>query len=231
MSLYLILLITSIAVPFVLSFDKKLQFYKQWKFVLPSILIIAFFFLVCDVYLTKIGVWGFNPYYIMGLYLINLPIEEILFFIVIPYASIFLHEAFILYFPDIKLNKRLTTILSIVLIVGLTLLTILNFDKIYTSYIFILIIAALLISLLDKTRIIDYFYLTFLLILVPFFIVNGILTGTFIDGEVVWYNNSENLGIRLLTIPIEDFAYGFSLILFNLLLITRFKKSFGKNNP
>ena len=106
MSLYLILLIASIAVPFALSFDKKLQFYRQWKFVLPSIGIVAIFYLVCDVYLTKIGVWGFNPKYVSGLYLLNLPIEEILFFIVIPYASIFFHEAFILYFPDIKLNKQ-----------------------------------------------------------------------------------------------------------------------------
>jgi lycopene cyclase domain-containing protein len=61
-------------------------------------------------------------------------------------------------------------------------------------------------------------------ILIPFLIVNGILTGSFIDGEVVWYNNNENLGIRFFTIPIEDFGYGFSMILFNLLLIGRLQK-------
>ena len=75
-------------------------------------------------------------------------------------------------------------------------------------------------------------FLTFLVILVPFLIVNGILTGTFIEGEVVWYNPEENLGIRIFTIPVEDFGYGFSLILFDLLLSERWKrKQKGANTP
>ena len=68
------------------------------------------------------------------------------------------------------------------------------------------------------------YYITFLLILIPFFIVNALLTGSFIESEVVWYNDNENLGIRVFTIPIEDFGYAFSLMLFNLLLIRRFEK-------
>jgi len=49
------------------------------------------------------------------------------------------------------------------------------------------------------------------------------LTGSFIEEEIVWYNNSENLGIRFFTIPIEDFGYAFSLILLNLMLIGQLK--------
>jgi lycopene cyclase domain-containing protein len=60
--------------------------------------------------------------------------------------------------------------------------------------------------------------------LIPFFIVNGILTGTGIENEVVWYNNDENLGIRMLTIPIEDSVFAFSLILLNLLLFKKLKQ-------
>lgn len=63
------------------------------------------------------------------------------------------------------------------------------------------------------------FYLSYLLIFLgPFLIVNGILTGSFIDEPVVWYNNSENFSIRVLTIPIEDFVYGFLLYLMNVTL-------------
>ena len=59
--------------------------------------------------------------------------------------------------------------------------------------------------------------------LIPFFIVNGILTGTGIENEVVWYNNSENLNFRLGTIPIEDSIYAFSMILMNLVLVEFFE--------
>ena len=62
-----------------------------------------------------------------------------------------------------------------------------------------------------------------MILLIPFFIVNGILTGSFIAEEVVWYNNSENLNIRIFTVPIEDIVYAFSLILSNLILIKTFE--------
>ena len=59
--------------------------------------------------------------------------------------------------------------------------------------------------------------------MIPFLIVNGLLTGSFIEGEVVWYNNAENLGIRLGTIPIEDIVYAFNLLYPGIILIEKFK--------
>jgi len=204
-----------------LSFDKKLQFYKRWKIVLPSITIVAIFYIIFDVYLTELGVWGFNYRYIQNIFILNLPIEECLFFFVIPYASIFLHASFVLYFPKILLNNVFTKLISTLLIIVSILLIILYFDRIYTVYAFSLLIIALIISFFDKTRNLNKFYITFLIILIPFLLVNSVLTGSFIPQEVVWYNNTENIGIRIFTIPVEDFAYGFSLILFNLLLISK----------
>ena len=228
MSLYFILLTASGAVPLLLSFDKRLQFYKQWKYVFPSILVVALVYIVFDVNFTNQGIWGFNPKYLSGIYLFTLPLEETLFFIVIPYASIFLHESIREYFPKLELPKSLNKGLLIVFILMNVLIAVFNADKSYTFYISLKLAIALLLVLLLRSRITRSFFITFGVILFPFLIVNGILTGSFIDGEVVWYNNTETLGVRIFTIPIEDFAYAFSMILYNLLLIEQLKKIVAK---
>lgn len=228
MSLYFILLTVSGAVPLLLSFDKRLQFYKQWKYVLPAISLVALVYILFDINFTRRGIWGFNPDYLSGVYLFSLPLEEILFFIIIPYASIFLHESIREYFPKLELQKSLNNGLLIALIIMSLLIALLNTDKSYTFYISLKLIIALLLVLLLRSKITRSFFITFGVILIPFLIVNGTLTGSFIDGEVVWYNNSENLGLRVFTIPVEDFAYAFSMILYNLLLIEQLKKITGK---
>jgi lycopene cyclase domain-containing protein len=223
MSLYFILLVSSVAVPLLLSFDRKLQFWRQWKYLFPAIFIVAAVYIFFDVLLTKAGVWGFNPRYHSNILIFKLPIEEWLFFIVIPYASIFLHDAFVLYFPQIKLKTRGSKIITVALIIILILLVLFNLNKIYTAYIYTTLIVTLIIYLLSKSSSLNHFYITFLLILIPFLIVNGLLTGSFIESEVVWYNNNENLGIRVFTIPVEDFAYGFSMIFLSLMLRDKLK--------
>jgi hypothetical protein len=52
---------------------------------------------------------------------------------------------------------------------------------------------------------------------------NLVLTGSFIPGEVVWYNNEENLSVRIFTVPVEDIGYAFALVLLNLFFIDRFE--------
>lgn len=224
MSLYFWLLLGSIAVPLLLSFDKRLHFYTQWKYVLPSILVVAALYISADVYFTQQGFWGFNGRYLSGIRIFHLPLEEMLFFVVVPYASIFLHEAILEYFPNLKLSKKTTNgIIAFLVLMSIGLL-VYNFNKSYTSYIFGKLTIVLLLSVFLNIESTRSFLLTFFVILIPFLIVNGVLTGSFIDEEVVWYNNAENLGIRIFTIPAEDFAYAFSMILLNLILIEKLKK-------
>ena len=228
MWLYTILLLCSISVPMVLSFDRKLQFYKRWNYIFPSILIIATFYILADIYMTKLGVWGFNSRYHSNTLIAGLPIEEWFFFIVIPYACLFLHESLLFYFPDLKVSPIWSHIIVTFLISIAAVAILFNSDRIYTVYICSLVIIALLLTFFDKTNVINSYLISFLLILIPFIIVNAILTGSFIDQEVVWYNNQENLGIRVLTIPVEDFGYAFSMVLFNLLLIPQVKRFIKK---
>jgi len=160
-------------------------------------------------------VWGFNEAYLSGLYIGTLPIEEILFFICIPYACVFTYEA-LNYLISKDYLGPIQKIISIILIMACFLLGAASIDKWYTSTTYLgLAIYLIFLLLVKRDSFLGRFYFAFLFILVPFFIINGILTGSGIEEPVVWYNDEENLGLRIVTIPIEDVFYGMLLILMN----------------
>jgi len=224
MPLYLIINIAAIGIPLLYSFDKRVHFFRSWKYLFPSLLISMVLFIIWDVIFTSQGIWGFNEQYHSRITFMGLPLEEYLFFITVPYASIFTMYVLRSYFPNFRLSSSRAKMVSLVLMLLLLALAAFNIRKAYTSVNFI--IATLVIGwvMLKKPEILRGFYLHFLVILIPFGIVNGILTGSFIDGQIVWYNDAENLGVRLWTIPVEDVFYGFSLILLNYFLMETIRK-------
>lgn len=228
MSLYLALNIGSLFIPFIYSFEKRMYYIKDWKAIFLAITLVAIPFLIWDVYFTQEGVWGFNPKYLIGVNIVNLPLEEVLFFFCIPYASIFTHYALQYFFPDIRLSLKMTKIISLMLLIFGIFVLIFAYPKLYTTFNFALFILLMLYGILVSSEELQTFYLSFLIILVPFFIVNGLLTGSFIEGEVVWYNNEENLGIRMFTIPLEDMFYAFNMLYPAVVLIEKFKPYFKK---
>lgn len=225
MSLYLLLNLGSIAIPLLYSFEKRMNFIKWWKEVFLSIIIVAIIFIVWDIIFTQQGIWGFNEKYLVGIHIFNLPLEEWLFFICIPYACIFTHYAFQYFFPQVRLSIKVTNSITLVILINLLVVILVNHDKAYTFYNYLFLIVLLLYSLVAKIEQLRVFYITFSIILIPFFIINGILTGSFIDEQVVWYNNDENLGIRIGTIPIEDMGYAFTMLFLAIIFIERFKKA------
>jgi lycopene cyclase domain-containing protein len=226
MYVYLLLEILAILVPLIYSYDRKLQFYLKFKSVALSLAVVASFYIIGDVFFTRYGIWGFNPRYHSGILLLHLPIEEWLFFIVIPYASLFLHDTLVYLFPEKCLSNHQTSVVSLFIVLILSIVVLTNLDRAYTAVYGSVAIIAIILASLISNQTLNRFYLTFIVILFPFFLVNSVLTGSFIPEEVVWYNNSENLGLRIFTVPVEDISYAFSLILFNLLLIGKFESYF-----
>lgn len=188
---------------------------------MPANLIVAIGFLVWDVLFTKEQVWGFNANYLTGVLLYNLPLEEVLFFICIPYACVFTYFALKYLFTYNPL-KRFERIITLVLSILFILVGFYFNDRLYTTITFLLTGIYLTTAFFMKTSM-AWIYLTFFTIF-PFFILsNGILTGSLLEAPIVWYNDSENIGLRVLTIPIEDSVYGFLLIALNIQLYEKIK--------
>ena len=212
MSLYLLLMIFSFGSCFVLSFDRKVAFYKNIRFLAPAIVIVAIPFLIWDQIFTDYGVWGFNEAYLQGFYIAKLPIEEVLFFFFIPYCCLFIYEVLIAYYPNASLH-RLTMAFSIFLVLSGVLMALTHLNQWYTLSACSLTVLIIIFVMKQKYIWYPRAIFAFVVALIPFFVVNGILTGLATEEPIVWYNDSHNMGIRLFTIPLEDVFYNFSLLI------------------
>lgn len=225
--LYLLLNIGTFIFPFALSFDKKVAFYKKWKYLTPAIVFVALLFLVWDFLFTDIGVWSFNDQYITGIKFYGLPLEEILFFFTVPYACVFVYECLIAYLPKDYLKKYAIAITITIMALD-ALLLFFNYDKLYTAAT-LAVLGAYMMQLLVITRAqwLGRFYLGYIVSLVPFLIVNGVLTAV----PVVIYNNAETLGVRIGSIPVEDALYMMLLLLMNVGIYEKLQKRFVRQQP
>ncbi len=221
--LYLLLNIGAILVPFLRSFESQVAFYKNFKALFLSIFLVGFFFICWDAFFTSNSIWGFNERYLTGIKIFNLPIEECLFFITVPYSCIFVYEVFKKFLPQ-KLLSISLSFLTILLIVGSVLVVFVNYTKWYTVSTFSLLAITLMFLHYKRPKWLTLFYVSFLVCLIPFFLMNGVLTGSGIEDEIVWYNNMHFMGLRMWTIPVEDTFYGMLLLILNVTLFENFKQ-------
>ena len=220
--LYLMIDLCCIIPTLLLSFHSKIQFQKVWKYFFLANGIVATFFILWDVLYTSLGVWWFNNTYTLGYHFFGLPIEELLFFICIPFPSVFTY--YVIKTRGTGHRNKFTKQISFLLILTLGLVAIIYWQKIYTSVTFFLLVILLIYLIINNKKYtwLKHFYMSYLFILIPFFISNGILTGAFTNDPIVNYNDTYNLGIRLYTIPIEDVFYGMLLVLLNVFLFEKF---------
>jgi len=220
---YLIIDIACLSFPFLFSFHPAIRFYKEWKPIFKALCITAFLFIVWDEWFTIMDVWSFNPKYITGLYLGHLPIEEILFFLFIPYCLMFMYHCSVRYFNSFTESGKTIRYLNTLATVIMLLIGFNNIHKWYTGFTFIITgILLIILSFIPYGKRINWkrFWIIYAFGLIPFFIVNGLLTSI----PIVVYNNQENLFIRLTTIPIEDTIYNLLLFLCNVSLYEWFRK-------
>ena len=92
MTKYLWVLALSGVFPFILSFWPGLQFYRNARSLACTLACVLVLFGAWDVWATFRGHWDFDPCAVLPVRIINLPVEEVLFFLVIPFCCIFTWE-------------------------------------------------------------------------------------------------------------------------------------------
>jgi lycopene cyclase domain-containing protein len=221
MSLYLYINIAIILFPLLFTFEKRIKYYTKIKNLIGSILIIGSLFIAWDVFATFRGHWSFNPNYVLETKFLGLPIEEILFFITVPFSCIFAYEGIKYYLKDSKLfsiNKWIPKTIGILFIVlalvsiggeyttlalasvGITIIFVSNFMKeLFSSKLF-------------------WIYIAFTILV--FLIFNYLLTSI----PIVEYSSFAIIGFRVVTIPIEDFMFNFSMLTLYLTVYLWFSK-------
>jgi len=224
---YSAILFFTVIVCFIASFDHRIKFNRYFVPFLKAAIVVAIPFILWDVWFTSKGVWWFNNDYTLGIILARLPLEEWLFFICIPFSCVFTYFCFDLFFKWNKLSS-FNNIIVFVSIIGCSLIALLHYDKVYTLVTAVATILTLIyLHFIARVPWIGKASAVYTILMLGFFPVNGILTGTGLQSPIVNYNPDDFLGIRMLTIPVEDAVYGYTQFLLVLYFFKRFK---GINN-
>lgn len=220
---YSLILFFTVIICFVASFDKRLRFDREFVPFLKASVIVALFFIAWDVWFTSRGVWWFNTKYTLGIVLAGLPLEEWLFFIFIPFSCIFTYFCLDKFFRWQHLSA-FNNIIVFVSIIVCAVVALRYADRIYTLVTAVVTIVTLLVfHFVMRVQWISQASLVFTILMLGFLPVNGILTGTGLESPIVNYNPVDFMGIRVLTIPIEDAVYGYTQFLWVLYFFKKFQ--------
>ena len=191
---------------------------KNWKYILPGLFLTGVVFLTWDYIFTLYNVWSFNPEYVIGVYFLNLPLEEILFFITVPFACLFIYECLNFYVKQDFLKKFERGVTVALLVLSVIMLGFF-YQRVYSLITFGLLLVLSIFIWVRHPKYLSRFYLAYLVSLIPFYIVNGMLTSI----PVVLYNDAQNSGFRVGSIPFEDHFYSLTMLLMNVLFFEYFR--------
>jgi lycopene cyclase domain-containing protein len=215
MSTYILLNAGIILIPLLFSFEKKLKFYRKLPDIAVSIFITGTVYIIWDIYAAGESHWSFNPDYVSDIKIYGLPLGEILFFITVPYAMLFLYETFLFYFGSRFSSKLNLSKYSVLLSLPFIGAAIIFSGQPYTFIVLLACAVFFIISSYYSSQINSMHYWIFITFsFLPFIIVNYILTAL----PVVLYDPAAIWGHRFISIPLEDFFYSFSLISFYILV-------------
>lgn len=90
---YLLLMGVCVLITLPLELFFRARVYRRWRTVLWALVPVIVVFCLWDVVAIARDHWLYNPRFVTGIHLGNLPLEELVFFIVIPLCALLSYEA------------------------------------------------------------------------------------------------------------------------------------------
>lgn len=90
---YLLVLLGCLVGTLPLEIVLRTRVYARWRRTLLTLAPVLLVFVTWDVLAIRAGHWSYDPRQVVGVFFGNLPLEELLFFLVVPVCSILSFEA------------------------------------------------------------------------------------------------------------------------------------------
>ena len=217
---YLLFNLAVVVGPVVAQFSRQIRYVSHWRLKLLVSVIVMIPYVIWDA-LVAGSHWWFNETYTLDFRLFGLPIAEWLFFITVPFGCLLVWETLPQvdrWLVQLKPLRHVRNVLYAALPVGIWIF---STGKQYTG---LVLCCFGLVGLADTLLGVDLFlrlktYLYLAIVAGLILVFNGYLTAR----PVVVYGEAYQMGYRIWTIPIEDFGYGFTLMLFNTMLYEKLK--------
>ena len=210
-STYLLFNIIVFVPVLVLGVVSKIKIHRLWQLYALCIVLVSLPFMYWDIWATSQGHWDFNPIHVGTVRIAGVPIEEMLFFITVPFACIFVWEVVGRY-VRFKRQMHLSLALWGMAVVGIlaTILLLANWGNGYTRTVMIATLTTVgLYARYGQSLLrLKAFWLYQLVLIFMFVIANSILTSL----PIITYGSHAIIGVRIGTIPLEDFFFNFALI-------------------
>lgn len=209
---YILILFTLAGLTMFLFVKKSIVFIMEFKYMLPAIIFTSAIFIMMNKRFIESDIISFNNNYLIGKTILKLPIEEWLFLLVISFFSFSVYLLVSERFANFE-KPDLFYAISLVLLLVIGFVAWTSREKLIPFFGFFLLAIYFAYTLFRnrfKTHF-GKFYITYLIVALPFLIVKAILNTL----PVLLYNNEHTLGIRLFSMPVEEFGYLFLLMLIN----------------
>jgi len=211
--LYLLILLVLAGITMFLFVKKSIVLITEFKYMLPAIIFSGAVFIMLNIRFLDSGIISFNPNYLAGKYIFNLPFEEWLFLLTISFFAFSVYILVSVKFANFE-KPDLFYILSIVLLLGFAFIAWSSRQKLVPFFVFFLLVIYFGYTLFrNRFKIhLTKFYISYLIVVIPFFLIKIVLNTL----PVILYNHEFILGIRLLNMPVEEFGNLFLLMLINI---------------